>query len=266
MNFIPLHIKYRLSVLLALVSSIACAQVRFVKGDEYQREILAKSNCMLQRGGQALHVSSFSIIKKTYKLTDVSEKGASFSITTDKLIDTINAMDQNLVYNSDKPADPNSSIQVSLQRMVNSQSSVSINSKGEILSAKRPAAINDTLLSFTGIQPESLSPGTLLPFMANFPVTAAIKKGYTWTTTTPSTETNYIIYSINARTTVITYKTSILGDNLNSRINGTLLIDNNTGVILKRCAQSVSTGYEMVNGIVYTATRRTAITETTVKK
>jgi hypothetical protein len=57
-----------------------------------------------------------------------------------------------------------------------------------------------------------------------------------------------------------------LGGNLNSRINGSILIDNLTGIILKRYSQSVSTGYEMVNGVVYTATRRTAITEVSVKK
>jgi hypothetical protein len=175
-------------------------------------------------------------------------------------------MDQNLVYNSDKPADPNSLIQTGLQRIVNTQSVVSVNSKGEILSVKRPVAVNDTLLSFTGIQPESLAAGTLLPFMVNFPVNPTLKKGYSWASTTPSTETNYTIYAINGRTTTITYKTSILGGSLNSRINGTILIDNNSGVILKRYAQSVSTGYEMVSGVVYTATRRTAITEVTIKK
>lgn len=262
----PIHIKYKMLLLLTLISSVACAQGRFKKGDEFQRQVLTKSNCVLQRGSQSLHVSSFSIVTKSYKVTDVSEKGASFIIATDKLIDTINAMDQNLVYNSGKPADPKSTIQVGLQKMVNAQSIVSVNNKGEILNVKRPTAVNDTLLSFAGIQPENLSAGSTLQFMVNFPVNPKLKKGYTWIGTAPQAETNYTIYAINARTTTITYKTSILGGNLNSRINGSMLIDNDTGVILKRYSQSVSTGYEMVNGIVYTATRRTAITEVSTKK
>jgi hypothetical protein len=45
-----------------------------------------------------------------------------------------------------------------------------------------------------------------------------------------------------------------------------MIIDNNTGLVLKRYSQAVSTGYEVVNGVVYTATRRTAITETCIKK
>jgi len=266
MKTTPTRLTYTLIILITFICGVACAQAGFKKGDEFEREILAKSNCVLQRGSQTLNVSSFSIITKTYKVADASEKEASFIITTDKLIDTINAMDQNLVYNSGKPADPNSTIQLGLQKIANTQSIVSVNNKGEILSARRSVAINDTLLSFTGIQPESLSAGSTLQFMMDFPLNPTIKKGYSWAYNTPTTQTNYTIYAINGRTTTITYKTSVLGGNLNSRINGSILIDNLTGVILKRCSQSVSAGYEMVNGIVYTATRRTAITEINIKK
>jgi len=267
MTATPNNLKYTLIVILLIVmSGVACAQVGFTKGVEFQRQVLTKSNCVLQRGGQTLHVSSFSILVKTYKATDVSEKGASFIITTDKLIDTINAMDEALVYNSGKPADPNSTIQLGLQKMANTQSTVSVNNKGEILSLSHPVAVNDTLLSFAGIQPESLLPGATLQFMVAFKINPTIKKGYSWADATPSAETDYTIYAINGRNTTITYKTSILGGNLNSRINGSILIDNYTGLILKRYSQSISTGYEMVNGIVYTATRRTAITEVNIKK
>jgi hypothetical protein len=266
MKTTPMGFKHILILILTLISGVACAQMRFKTGDEFQRHVITKSNCVLQRGSQTLHVGSVSILVKTYKVTDVSPKAASFIITTDKLVDTINAMDQNLVYNSGKPADPNSVIQNGLQKMVNAQSMVSVNNKGEILNLKRPAFVNDTLLSFTGIQPEHLSPGSTLQFMVDFPVNPTLKKGYSWADVTPSATTNYTIYAINGLTTTITYKTSVLGGNLNSRINGSILIDNNTGVILKRYSQTVSTGYEMVNGIVYTTTRRTAITEVNIKK
>jgi hypothetical protein len=260
------YLKHILFIVFTFISGVACAQMRFKAGDEFQRQVIAKSNCMLQRGSQTLHVGSVSTIVKTYKVTDATDKSASFIIITNKLTDTVNAMDQNLIYNSAKPAEPNSAIQMGLQKMVNAQWAVAVNNKGQILSLKRPVLVNDTLLSFTGIQPERLLPGTTLPFIVNFPVNTSLKKGYSWTDTTPSATTTYTIYAINGLTTTITYKTSILGGNLNSRINGSILIDNNTGIILKRYSQSVSTGYEMVNGIVYTATRRTAVTEVSVKK
>jgi len=267
MRIAAIRLNFILLLLLSIGGGIAHAQIQLKRGDEFQRQVLTKSNCVLQRGGQSLHVSSSSTIVKTYKVTDASDKGASLAITTDKLTDTINAMDQSLIYNSAKPADANSAIQTSLQKMVNAQPSVAINNKGEIISFKRPVAVSDTLLSFAGIQPEHLSVGAPLHFIVNFVINPSLKKGQSWTdTSTPSTETTYTIYAINGRTTTITYKTSILGGSLNSRINGSMLIDNNTGVILKRYSQSVSTGYEMVDGIVYTATRRTAITEVNTKR
>jgi len=266
MKSTPIELKYIFVIILAFASGVTYAQGRFKQGDEFQRQVNTKSNCVLQRGSQTLRVGSVSIVVKTYRVTDASEKGASFTITTDKLIDTINAMNQNLVYNSGKPADPNSVIQVGLQKMFNNQSIVSVNNKGEILNFKRPAVANDTLLSFAGIQAERPSPGTTIQLMVDFPVGITLKKGYSWKVTTSSAETNYTVYAISSTTTVVTYKTSVLGGSLNSRINGSILIDNNTGVILKRYSQSVSTGYEMVNGIVYTATRRTAVTEICNKK
>ncbi|HEY9196233.1 MAG TPA: hypothetical protein VIM77_08205, partial [Mucilaginibacter sp.] len=250
----PTGFKYILIAILTLVGDATFAQTIFKTGDEFQRQVITKSNCVLQRGSQALHIGSVSNITKTYRVTDATEKGASFIIITNKLTDTINAMDQVLIYNSGKPADPNSSIQTGLQKMVNAQALVYANNKGEIVNLKHPVPASDTLLSFTGIQPERFTPGSTLQFMANFPISPALKKGYSWTDTSPTAETSYTIYAVTARTTTITYKTNILGGNLNSRINGSILIDNNTGVILKRYAQSVSTGYEIVNGIVYTAT------------
>lgn len=257
-----------LLILSVFLGEVACAQIQFKKGETYQRQVLTKSNCVLQRGGQSLQVSSYSTVVKTYKVTDASEKGASFTVTTDKLTDTVNSMNQKLIYNSSKPADPNSPIQTSLQKMVNAPFSVSVNSKAEITNFKRPVALNDTILSFAGIQPESLKLGDRPQFIISFPINLSLKKGYTWVdnTSAPSTETTYTVYATDSRTTTITYKTAVLGGNLNSRINGSMLIDNNTGIILRRYSQSVSIGYEMVEGIVYTATRRTAITETSIKK
>ncbi|RYY34152.1 MAG: hypothetical protein EOP46_14360 [Sphingobacteriaceae bacterium] len=263
---ISAKIKYTLLLVLSVISSAACAQSRFKKGDEFQRQVSTKSNCVLQRGSQTLHVSSSSVLVKAYKVTDVTDREASFSITTERLVDTIKAMNQDLVYTSAKAADPNSPIQTGLQKMVSGQSVVSVNNKAEILTVKRQSAVNDTLLSFAGIQPERFVKGTTLQFMVDFPVNPTFKKGYTWKETTPTAETVYTIYAINARTTTITYKTSVLGGNLNSRVNGSMLISNDTGIIMKRYSQSVSTGYEMVNGIVYTATRRTAITEVNTRK
>lgn len=256
--------KYSLAVLFIAISIISSAQSKFKKGEEFQREVLVRSNCVLQRGAQTLHVSSASTLVRSYKVTDANTTGAVLAVSTSKLIDTISAMDQSFIYSSAKPADPNSMIQVGLQKLSNVKLQVNINNKGEILATRPPVTPNDTLLSFSGIQPEYFEAGTTVPFLADFTPSSTTKKGYQWTDQT--SKTTYTIYAMTPRTTTITYKTSKLGGNLNSRVNGTIVIDNNTGLVLKRYEQHVSTGYEMVNGVVYTATRRTAITESSEKK
>jgi len=259
-------IKYSLALVFIALSIISSAQSKFKKGEEFQREVLVRSNCVLQRGAQTLHVSSASTLVRSYKVTDANAAGAVLAISTTKLIDTISAMDQSFIYSSAKPADPSSMIQIGLQNLSNAKLQVNINNKGEILVTRPPVKLNDTLLSFSGIQPEYFQAGSTVPFLANFPPSSTLKKGFSWQDNTPKAQTTYTIYAITPRSTTITYKSSRLGGNLNSRINGTIVIDNNTGLILKQYSQSVSTGYEMVNGVVYTATRRTAITESSTRK
>ncbi len=248
-----------------LISIVTSAQNKFKKGEDYQREVLVRSNCVLQRGAQTLHVSSASTMVRSYKVTNVSPQGAVLAVSTIRLIDTINAMDQSFIYSSAKPADPNSMIQLGLQSLAKATLQLNVDNKGEIKVTRPPVKLNDTLVSFSGIQAEYFKAGSVVPFLTNF-TPFNLKKGYTWQDKTAKSQTTYVIYALTPRTTTITYKASKLGETLNTRENGTIVIDNNTGLILKRYAQTVSTGYEMVNGVVYTATRRTAITETCVKK
>jgi len=125
--------------------------------------------------------------------------------------------------------------------------------------------LDDTLLSFTGIQNERLANGHLIEFTTDFPANPFLKKGYTWTDSTATTVSHFTIYAVNSRTTTVTYSTTSLAGNLNSRTNGVMLVDNESGIVLKRSTQSVTTGYELVKGVIYTATRRTATSEVCYK-
>ncbi|PJJ83326.1 hypothetical protein [Mucilaginibacter auburnensis] len=259
-------LKYFLAVTFISVSIVSSAQNKFKKGEDYQREVLVRSNCVLQRGAQTLHVSSASTLVRSYKVTDANLLGAVLAVSTIKLVDTINAMDQSFIYSSAKQADPSSMIQLGLQNLAKATLQLNVDNKGEIKVTRPPVKLNDTLVSFSGIQAEYFKAGTVVPFLTSFTPNVNLKKGYTWQDKTPKAQTTFTVYALTPRTITITYKASKLGESLNTRENGTIVIDNNTGLIIKRYAQSVSTGYEMVNGVVYTATRRTAITETCVKK
>lgn len=240
-------------------------EIKFRKGDEFQRQIVIKSNCVLQRGSQKLNLSTYSSVVKTYKVTAITGSETSLTITINKILDSLNALGQKSVFNSDKRADPNSFIQMALLQMIGKPASLSIDDKGKIISVQKQLPADDTLLSFTGIQNEPLKTGVALEITSDFPANQFIRTGYTWTDSTANTISKFTIYAVNSRTTTITYSTTSLAGNLNSRINGVVLVDNETGIILKRSTQSVTTGYELVKGVIYTATRRTATSEVCYK-
>jgi hypothetical protein len=257
-------------LLLILVINITNGQAihrdfKFKKGDEFQRQIVIKSNCLLQRGSQKLNLSTYSAVTKSYKVYNAAGSNAMLSITVNKVIDSINALGQKVVFNSEKRPDPDSFIQMALLQMIGKPALISVDEVGKILAVQKQLPADDTLLSFTGIQNENFSTGSLLEFTLDFPLNTFLKKGYTWTNTTATAVSNFTIYAVNSRTTTITYNTTDLAGNLNSRINGVMLVDNDTGIILKRSTQSVTTGYELVKGVIYTATRRTATSEVCFK-
>ena len=267
---------YRLQGLLIPLAIILCTNIsraqsihrdfKFKKGEEFQRQIVIKSNCLLQRGDQKLNLKTYSSVTKSYKVNNVANNNAVLSITINKIVDSISALGQKVVFDSDKRPDPNSYIQMALLQMIGKPASVSVDDGGKILSVQKRLPVSDTLLSFTGIQNERLANGSLLEFTLDFPSNPFLKKGITWVDSTATTTTRFTVYAVTARTTTITYSSTDLSGNLNSRTNGVLLVDNDSGIILKRSTQSVTTGYELVKGVVYTATRRTATSEVCYKR
>jgi hypothetical protein len=265
------NIKRALTPLfIVLIIPICYAQTKhgdfkFKKGDAFERQVVIKSNCLLQRGSQKLNISTYSAVTKSYKINDVTGSNATVSLTVNKIIDSINALGQKVYFNSDKRPDPDSYIQMGLLQMIGKPAYVSVDASGKILSVQRQQAANDTLLSFAGIQHEPLAAGNFLEFLMDFPANPFLKKGYTWTNSSSLAVTNFTIYEVTARTTTITYTSNSSSGSLNSRTNGVLLIENESGLVLKRSTQSVTTGYELVKGVVYTATRRSASSEVCYK-
>ena len=271
MKVINYNIKIFLLPFLILIAFTAKAQTtrpdsRFKKGEEFERQTVVKSNCALQRGGQTLNISTYSAVTKLYKVNDVVNKLANINITITKIIDTINALGHKVVYNSDNKPDPQSDTQMTLFHMLGKPAVVSVDEAGKIVTAPKQLPGSDTQLWFVGIQPEFFMAGSTVDFILDFPSNPFLKKGYTWTDNTPSVTTTYTINAVTGRTTTITYSSTDLEGNLNSRTNGVLLIDNESGIVVKRSTQSVTTGYEVIKGVVYTAIRRTATSEVCYKK
>jgi len=117
---------------------------------------------------------------------------------------------------------------------------------------------------------ESFAKGNQFALVADFSPGKALKKGYTWADSVSVKKqrmiTRFVIDIITDAITVIKFKSEVKGESLNSNTNGTYILDNKTGIIVQKLIESVSTGYQLRNKIVYATTRRISLSEDCVKK
>jgi len=96
-NTLP-NIKYYLTHLLAFFAiQLSIAQTvhhefKLKKGEEYQRQVLIRSNSLLQRGSQKLSLSTYSDVTKVYKVNSDNNGRETVSITVNKILDSVNAL------------------------------------------------------------------------------------------------------------------------------------------------------------------------------
>ena len=151
--------------------------------------------------------------------------------------------------------------------MVGKPASVTVDEKGKFLSHSKAAAYR-RYSCFRLPVSKTKRPGSRAICLNSPQISRQIhflRKATPGRDSTSAMVSHFTIYAVNTRTTTITYSTTNLAGNLNSRVNGVMLVDNGSGIILKRSTQSVTTGYELVKGVIYTATQRTATSEVCYK-
>jgi hypothetical protein len=243
----------------------------FKKGDEFQKTTLVNSTTVLQRGAQKFDIKSNSSVTKNYNITGASNAGFAVAVVTKRITDTLFAMGKSMQYNSDSPTDTSSFIQKRLTAMVGKTANISLTRHDTItqITGQGNQVVNDTLFAFTGLQPEALVKGGSLGLTVNAMAIVAMQKNYTWadTVTDGSTKikSTFWIQAKDDKTTTIAFESAQRQAYTNSNINGVYVIDNATGVILTRQMQSITTGYQVLNNVVYAASRRTAFTESCFK-
>lgn len=270
-------VKFTWCIFFMLLYNMVNAQIAqprtfdFKQGDEYRKETSVNSICTIQRGNQKLTVNSTSKVTKLYKVTAVTGTNFEFMVSIKKMDDSLSALGQKLTYNSGKPIDSASQIEKALDYMMNKPVNVSIDKNGTILSIdkKEVEFANDTLLAFTGIEPELFIEGRLFGLLANF-TSNKLKKGVTWTNNPLITDkqkavTKYTVYTVSDTTTVIRFTSSVTGGSVNSNTNGTYILDNKTGIIKERFIESLSAGYAVIGKTIYATTRSSSIHETCKK-
>jgi hypothetical protein len=246
----------------------------FQKGDQYKKRIYLTSTFVMQRGTKALTVTSSSSVYKTYKVTDVSIEGYSFNINTDKMDVVINSERQKLNFDSKKGIeDTTSKIENALNFMVGKSNNITVNIYGKIIAGddfSDMQLVNDSLLTFAGIQPESFKNGTQFNIIPQFVLRNYMQKGYVWTDTATYNQqkmkTNFWIDQITPTSTIVKFKSSVIGDLVNSNSTGTYIIDKESGVLIQKLIESISTGYQISNNKVYSTTRRISLSEDCTKE
>lgn len=260
---------------LVLVSFTATAQQHrvftFRQGDEFEKQIRLNSTCSIQRGKQILNISSSSVLSRSYQVTAVSDTAYQFSVSIKKMDDLINFQGKQLHFNSENAIDTTSQIHKVLRYMMIKPSYVSINKQGIILSAVDATGdlATDTLIAFAGLPEQSFMKGSRFDLIADFASNKALKKGYSWTVSSSARDqkvsTDFVIDNITDAITIVKFKSSVKGLYLNSNSNGTYILDNRSGVVIQRLVESVSTGYQIKNRVLYATTRRISLAEDCVK-
>jgi len=243
----------------------------FKKGDEYQRTTVINSSTVLQRSNQKFDIKSNSLVTKNYNVTEATNTGYTVAVTTKRIADTLFAMGKSMQYNSDSPSDTGSFIQKRLGGMIGKTAYVNIGRRDTIFSIKdaRNPVSNDTLFAFTGIQDDQLVKGGSIGLTVNYLAIQNMKKDYTWMDTSSNAgqkfKNTFWIQAKDAKTTTIAFESEQRQAYSNSNTNGVYVVDNATGVVLTRQLQSITTGYQVLNNVVYAASRRTALTESVYK-
>jgi len=266
-----------ISALLIIINYAAVAQTphrvfTFQAGDEFQKQIRLNSTCVIQRGKQQLQVNSSSVLSKLYKVTAVSDTAYEFTVTLQKMDDKINSLGKELHFNSENAIDTTSKIQKVLKYMMGRSSLVYVNKNGVIISAKdgNAAVAGDTLLAFAGLPEDPFIKGAHFGLIADFSSSKALKKGYTWRISSSAKKqqitTNFVIDEISDAITIIKFKSAVKSEYLNSNSNGTYILDNHSGLIIQRLVESISTGYQLKDKVLYATTRKISLAEDCVKK
>jgi hypothetical protein len=212
-----------------------------------------------------------SSITKLYNVTDANDNGYNLAITTKHIADTIDAFNQKLAYSSDRAANASSSLETLLSKMVGEVHTVSLDKTGKITQVgdAAKASANAQVAGMTGLYNKSLTNGTTLNFGTTFSLPVGAKKGTKWNETTTkgqSTEkTSYLVESTTAATSKVSFKTEQSMPGSNTNLNGILILDNATGVVLQRIVKLNTLSNESTEGKTYSVSRKNTISEVITK-
>jgi len=241
--------------------------VLFKQGDRYEKQVTNKSNMIMRRGGQTLNLDGSYTVSRSYVVNDTTAGAYSFTITTQKVTDTLKGMGQQLEYDSEKSSATGSLLEKTLKRLIGKSTDVVINKTGKIttVSDKFTLSQEDSLINLSSLLPDKFIVGNTLELIAGLPTSNLLKKGAKWTDSVLTTNGKEIIqYTINGvtdSTITIGFKGNgvknhdylkdkiTIKDYSTSIITGYMIVDNNTSIVMKRFVKTDESGQQTINDI-----------------
>lgn len=266
--------KTALTALLLFIACTGNAQRRelfFKQGDEYNKTTYINAASVLQRGNQTFNINTKSSISKHYKVTGVTKTGFILTVTIKRVTDTLDAFNKKLGYDSDKTADTSSYIQMALQSLIGKSVTLTIDKNGVITDVNDPDEryATDTLLLFAGFKQDQFTTGSRLGLVSDN--SAALKAGTSWTSNlSPGNEKVNTTYTVQQSAEPDKYTNLMLTSasssaEQNSNVNGVLVVDNFSGVVLVSSLKTATLSYKFVNDVTYSLNRRTEVLENCTK-
>jgi hypothetical protein len=261
-----------ISLFFAGLCTVANAQkLDLNKGDEYKITTNMSSSMAMKRGDKQLDFKSVSSITKAYNVTEADDNGYKLNITTTHIADTIDAFNQKLAYNTNRAADASSAIETALSKLIGETQTLSLDKSGKITEVGDLAkATNERqVAAMAGLYNKSLANGNTFNFGSSFKLPTGANVGTTWNENNSAgrstSKTTFTVEFVSATNTRVGFKSEESQPGSATNMNGVLLMDNATGVILQRVIKMNTVSNEEVDGKTYVVSRKNTISEACVK-
>jgi hypothetical protein len=245
-------------------TAVYAQQLNLSKGDQYTITTGMSASTAMKRGDKQVDMISTSTITKLYQVTDASTDGYQLSITTKKITDTLSAFGNQLAYSSERAADPQSQIEVSLSQLINDTYALGLDKTGKITKVDDPAkaSLHKEVTGNSGIYHKELAEGQFLNFGFSIQLPANRQKGTTWDTKDNTSKNTFTVSEMDEKTTTVSYTSEIRQTGENTNLNGVAVIDNGTGVVLQRMVKVSSTRNIRSGDKSYISARNYTVVET----
>jgi hypothetical protein len=263
----------KLIIALAFLPVFTHAQIvklNLPKGSKYEAVTTTKVSSVASLMGQEMESGTDMNITETISVKDTRPGETDLVKTITKLVSNIQAMGQNMSYDSDKK-DNEGQLAETFDKMMNRQKNVTVDTYGKIIKQDKEEESASTAMM--GISNDGL------PILSNNFIGREVKPGNTWHDSTSTsgeqmttvTTGNYTIQAVDAGTAMIVFAGTTrlngtieqMGQELamtsTSTVNSTFEVDIATGLIKKSTQTTDGTMNIEAGGMSIPATTKTTV-------